>query len=108
VKSSIFVVYKNLKQTNMKKFEISAMFLGSIALDIVAIDEADAKQKFLVQLGTILNNYGEPSVTLANVSIPGANANGSTIVLDELNMCFPSKLTDADVENWSDFDIEEI
>ena len=88
----------------MKKFEISAPFIGLIFAEVEATTAEKAKKKFLTSLGTTLNGNGDPSVTIENVTLPSVKP----IVLTELNMAFPKKLTDNDKKYWDGIEIEEV
>jgi hypothetical protein len=87
----------------MKKFEISADFIGLIFAKVEATTAKEAKEKFLTSLGTKLNGFGDPSVTIENVILPSVNP----FVLTELNMVFPKELTDEDKKHWEGIEIEE-
>jgi uncharacterized Zn ribbon protein len=92
----------NIIKSNMKKFEISAEFLGSIFVDVEANSAEEAKEKFLTALGTELNDAGDPSITIENLPVTG------TLTLKELNMVFPKEITDEDKKYWGGIEAEEI
>lgn len=88
----------------MKKFEIQANFIGLLFTEVKATTAEEAKEKFLTSLGTTLNGFGEPSVTIENVTLPSVKS----LVLTELNMVFPDKLTNDDKKHWEGIEIEEV
>jgi hypothetical protein len=93
----------------MKKFEISAQFIGLIITEVEANNAVEAKEKFLTSLNTELNGYGDPSVTLENISVPSEDPLiPKPLVLTELNMTFPNKLTNDDMKYWEGIEIEEM
>lgn len=85
----------------MKKFEISACFLGMLFAEVEADSAKEAKEKFLTSLGTVLNGFGDPSVTIENLPVT------ETLILKELNMAFPNTLTEGDKEHWEGIEAEE-
>ena len=87
----------------MKKFEISAQFLGLLFADVEAETAEEAKEKFLTSLGTEPNDFGDPSVTIENVTLPTTKP----LILLELNMAFPEKLSDNDKKHWDGIEVEE-
>ena len=87
----------------MKKFEVSAPFIGFMVARIGANTAEEAKEKFLSSLGTELNGFGEPSVTIENVTLPSVYP----LALTELSMAFPKKLTDEDKKHWEGIEVEE-
>ena len=93
----------------MKKFEISAQFIGLVITEVEANTAVEAKEKFLTSLNTELNGYGDPSVTLENISVPSEDPLiPKPLVLTELNMAFPNKLTNDDMKYWEGIEIEEM
>lgn len=88
----------------MKKFQIGAQFLGLLFTEVEAETAEEAKEKFLTALGTEPNDFGDPSVTIENVLVPGKEI----FNLKELNMAFPEKLTDADMKYWDGIEVEEV
>jgi hypothetical protein len=88
----------------MKKFEIGAPFIGYLVVEIEANTPEEAKEKFLESLGTELNGFGDPAVTIENVLLPSVKP----LVLKELNMAFPKELTDEDKKHWEGMEIDEI
>lgn len=88
----------------MKKFEITANFIGNLWIEIDADNENEAKEKFINSLGAFPNEEGGLSVSVQDVSL---NTN-QPLILSELNMAFQENLTQEDVKNWFDFDITEI
>ena len=88
----------------MRKFEISANFIGILFTEIEATTEEEAKEKFLASLGTTLNGFGDPSVTIENVMLPSVNP----LELSELNIAFPKELTSDDIKHWEGIEIDEI
>ena len=88
----------------MAKYEVLAQFIGMMFVDVEANSPEEAKEKFLAQMETNINDFGEPSVTLNDVYLPTNNP----IKLDELNICFVEELTDEMKKHWMGIDIEEI
>jgi hypothetical protein len=88
----------------MKKFEISANFIGSLFTEVEATTAKEAKEKFLTSLGATLNGFSEWSVTLENV----LTSSKKPLVLSELNIAFPQKLTNEDIKHWEGIEIEEV
>ena len=91
------------KNIIMKKFEVTADFIGLLFAEIEANTPEEAKEMFLTSLGTTLNGFGDPSVTIENVLIPGKEI----FALKELNMVFPKKLTNDDKKYWEGIEVEE-
>jgi hypothetical protein len=89
----------------MKRFEVTASILGTAITTIEAESEPAALEIFLTRLKAVKNCHKNWSASFDNVILI---VDGDPVLLEELNLAFPRKLTEHDIEYWTAFDAMEV